>query len=165
MFLGRKAVTNLGKCIKKQRHLLCWKGLHSQNYGFSSSHVWKWELDHKEGWAPKNRCFRIVVLEKVLESPLDSKEIKPVNPKRNQPWVLIERTDAEAEASNTLATRCKWPTHWKRPWCWERLKAGGEGDDRGWDGWMASLTKWTWVWADSEIQSMWLQSVRHDLAT
>ena len=67
-------------------------------YGFSSSHVWMWELDHKEGWVPKNWCLWIVVLEKTLESPLACKEIKPVNPKGNQPWIVIGRTDAEAEA-------------------------------------------------------------------
>ena len=74
--------------IKKQRHHFADKGPHSQSYGFPSSHIWMWELDCKEGWAPKNWCFWIVVLEMTLESPLDSKEIKPVNPKRNQPWIL-----------------------------------------------------------------------------
>ena len=68
-----------------------------QSYGFSSSHVWMWELDHKEDWVPENECFQIVVLEKTLEGPLDCKEIKAVNPKRNQPWMFIRRTDAEAE--------------------------------------------------------------------
>ena len=94
-----------------------------------------WGLDHKIGWASKNWCFRIMVLEKILESPLDCKEIKPVHPKGKQPWIFIGRTDAEAETPNTLATWCEGPTHWKRPWCWERLKAR-ERDDRGWDGWM-----------------------------
>ena len=83
--------------IKKQRHHLADKGLYSQSYGFSSSHVQMWELDHKEGWAPKNWCFWTVVLEKTLESPLDCKEIKPVNPKGNQPWISIWKIDAEAE--------------------------------------------------------------------
>ena len=69
-----------------------------ESYGFSSSHVWMWELDHKEGWESKNRCFWIVLLEKTLESSLESKEIKPVNSKGNQPWLFIGRTDAEAEA-------------------------------------------------------------------
>ena len=84
--------------IKKQRHYFANKGPSSQSYGFSSSHVWMWELDHKESLALKNSCFWTVVLEKTLESPLDSKEIKPVNPKRNQPWIFNGRTDAEAEA-------------------------------------------------------------------
>ena len=73
------------------------KGLYSKSYGFSSNHLQIWELDHKEGWAPKNWCLRIVVL-KTLESPLDCKEIKPVSPKENQPWIFIGRSDAEAEA-------------------------------------------------------------------
>ena len=81
--------------IKKQRHYSANKGPCSQSYGFSSSHVWMWELDHKESWARKNWCFWIAVLEKSVESPLDSKEIKQVNPKGNQPWIFIGRTDAE----------------------------------------------------------------------
>ena len=93
-----------------------------------------WELDHKESWALKNWCFWTAVLEKTLESPLDCKEIKLVNPKGNQSWIFIGRTDAGAE--------WKELSHWKRPWCWEGLKAGGEGDHRGWNGRMASLTRW-----------------------
>ena len=100
-----------------------------------------------ESWTIKKaehqRCFWIMVLEKTLESPLDCK-IKPVNPKGNQLWIFIGRTDAEAPKL--------WPldelTHWKRPWCLERLRSNGEGSSRGWDGWMASLTQWTWVWAN-----------------
>jgi len=79
--------------IKKQKHHFADKGPYSQSYGFSRSHVRMWELDHNEGWAPKNWCFWIVVLEKTLESPLDCKEIKPVNPKENQPWMLIGRAE------------------------------------------------------------------------
>ena len=86
------------ECIKKQRHYFADKGPSSQSYGFSSSHVWIWELDCEENWLPKNWCFWIAVLEKTLESSLDSKEVKPVNPKGNQPWIFIGRTDAEAEA-------------------------------------------------------------------
>ena len=85
--------------IKKQRYYFASKGPSSQSYGFASSHVWIWELDHKEGWVPKYWCFWTVVLEKTLESPLDSKEIQPVHPKGNQSWVFIGRTDAEAEAA------------------------------------------------------------------
>ena len=130
-----------------------------------------WELDHKESWVQKNWCFWTVVLEKTLESLLDCKEIKPFNPRGNQSWIFIGRTDAEA----TLATWCEVLTHWKRPWCWERLEAGREGDDRGWDGWIASLTRWTWVWASSRwwwwtgrpgmLQSMGLNWVGHNWAT
>ena len=108
------------------------------------------ELKYKESWVLKNWRFWTVMLEKTLESPLGCKEIQPVNPKGVQSWVFIGRTDVEAE------TPIPWPpdgkgrqTHWKRPWCWERLKAGGEGDDRGWDGWMASPTQSTWVWVNS----------------
>ena len=86
-----------------------------------------------------------------LESPLDSKEIQPVHPKGDQSRIFIGRTDAKPEIP------ILWPpdvkTHWKRPWCWERLKAGGEGDDRGWVGWMASQTQWTWDWINS--RSWW----------
>ena len=84
--------------IKKQRHYFANKRLSSQSYVFSSSHIWMWKLNHKEGWAQKNWCFWTVVLEKTLESHLDCKEIKPINPKENQSWLFIGRTDAEAEA-------------------------------------------------------------------
>ena len=84
--------------IKRQRYHFANKGLSSQSYGFSSSHVWMWELDHKESWVWKNWCFWTVVLEKTLESPLDGTEIKPVNPKGTHSWIVIGRTDAEAEA-------------------------------------------------------------------
>ena len=90
-------MTNL-ECVKKQRHHFANKGPYSQGYGLSSSHVQMWELDNKEGRAPKDWRFQTVVLEKALESPLDSKEIKPVNIKGNQPWILFGRTDAETEA-------------------------------------------------------------------
>ena len=134
-----------------------------------------WELDCKESWTPKKWCFWTVVLEKALESPLDCKEIQPVHPKGNQSWVFIGRTDDEAE------TPILWSPdvmNWlikKRPWCWERLKAGREGDNRGWDGWRASPTQWRWVWVNSGnwwwtgrpgvLQSMGSQRVRHDWVT
>ena len=85
------------------------------------------ELDSEESWALKSWHFWTVVLEMTLESPLDSKEIQPVYPKADQSWVFIGRTDAKAENSNTLATSCEELTRWKRPWCWEGLRAGGEG--------------------------------------
>ena len=84
--------------IKKQRHHFDDKGAYHQSYGFSSSHVWMWELDHEEVWVLKNWCFQTVVLEKTLESPLDCKETQPVNSKGNQWWIFIGRTDSEAEA-------------------------------------------------------------------
>ena len=93
----KKSYDKLRQHMKKQKHHFADKGPHSQSYSFFSSHVWMWELDNKEGWALKNWCFWIV-LEKTLKSPLDSKEIKPVNPKGNQSWIFIGRTDAEAES-------------------------------------------------------------------
>ena len=94
----KKSYDKIRQHIRKQRHHFADKSLSSQSYHFSSSDVRLWELDNKEDWAPKNWCFWIVVLEKTLESPLDSKEIKPVNSKGNQPWLFFGRTDAEAEA-------------------------------------------------------------------
>ena len=161
--------------IKKQRHYFVNKGPSSQSYGFSSSHVWMWDLDYKESWAPKNWCFWTVVLEKTLESPLDCKEIQPVNPKGNQSWIFIGSTDAKAE------TLILWPPDVKNWLIWKGPDAGKDwrreekGNNRGWDGWMASLMQWTWVWVNSGnwwwtgkpgvLQSMWLQRVGHDWAT
>ena len=106
-------------------------------------------------------------------SLLDCKKIQPVHPKGSRSWIFIDW--CWCWNSNTLATRCKELTHWKTPWCWERLKAGGEGDDKGWDGWMASPTQWTWIWVNSGswwwtgkpgmlLSNGW-QRVRHDRAT
>ena len=117
-----------------------------------------------------------VVLEKTLESPLDCKEIQPVHPKGDQSWVFVHWRDwCWSRNSSTLATSCEEVTHWKKPWCWEGLGAGREGDDRGWDGWMASPTRWAWDWVNSGswwwtgrpgvLQFMVSQRVRHDLAT
>ena len=136
--------------IKKQRYYFANKGLSNPSYGFSSSHVWTWELDYKESWVPKNWCFWTVMLEKTLESTLICKEIELVHSKGNRPWIFFGRTDAEVE------TPILWPSDVKN-WlisrdadrCWERLKIGGEGGNRGWNGWMASQTRWTWVWVNS----------------
>ena len=134
-----------------------------------------WELDYKESWALKNWCFWTVVLEKTLESPLDCKEIKPVNSKGNQSWILIGRTDAEPEAPIPWLPSARNWLIGKDPdagkdWRWEE-----KGDDRGWDGWMASLTQWTWGLANSRswwwigrpfvLQYMGFQRVRHDWVT
>jgi len=132
-----------------------------------------WELDYKEGWVLTNWCFWTVVLEKTPESPLDSKEIKSVHPKGNQSWIFIGRTDAEAEAPIFWPPDAKsWLTG--KDSCWVTLKAK-EWSDRRWDGWMASLTQWIWVWASSRrrwrtrkpdmLQSLGLQRVRHDWTT
>ena len=130
LLLGRKAMTNLDS-ILKSRDYFANKGPSSQSCGFSSRHIWMWELDHKESWVPKNWCFWTVVLEKMLESPLDCKEIQPVHPKGNNSWVFIGKTAVEAEAP------IFWPPDAKswligKDWCWERLGALGEGDDPGW---------------------------------
>ena len=122
--------------IQKQRHYFANKGPSRQGYGFSSFHVWMWELDCEQTWVPENWCFWTVVLEKTRESPADRKEIQPVHSKGDQPWVFFGRNDAKC--SSILAISWEELTHWKRLWCWEGLGAGGEEDDRGWDGWMAS---------------------------
>ena len=126
--------------IKKQRHYLVNKGPSSQGYGFSRSHVWMWELDYKESWALKNWCFWTVVLEKTLESPLDCKEIKPVNPKGNQPWIFIGRTDVEAEALILWPRDVKNWLIWKDPdarkvWKWQE-KWMTEDEKVGWHHWL-----------------------------
>ena len=175
LLLGRKAMTNLDGILKKQRHYFANKGPFSLGYGFSSSHIWMQELDYKESWVPKNWCFWTVVLEKTLESPLDCRVIQPVHPKGNQSWIFIGRTDVEAETPILWPPDAKNWLIWKRPWCWERLRAGGEGDDRRWDDWVASPNQWTWAWVNfwswwwtgrpGVLQLMGLQRVGHDWET
>ena len=126
--------------IKKQRHYFVNKGLSSENYDFSTSHVWMWELDHKENWAPKNWCLWIVVLEKTLESPLNSKAIQPIHPKGNQSWIFIGRTNAEAEAPVLwLPDRKNWLI-WKDPDAgnnWRQEEKGKTEDEMvGWHQWL-----------------------------
>ena len=122
------------QCIKRQKHHFVDKGQYSQSHVLSSSHVWMWELDHKEGWGQKNWCLQIMVLEKTPESPLDCKEIRPVDPKENQPWIFIGRTDTEAEIPLLWLPDVKSQLIGKKSWCWERLKAKGEEGGRGWVG-------------------------------
>ena len=130
---------------KEQKHYFANKGPSSQSYGFSSSHVWIWELDHKENWAPKNWCFWTVVLEKTLESPLDCKVIKPVNPKGNQLWIFIGKTDAETEAPILWPHEAKSRLIRKDRDAEKDWRQEEKGNDRGWDDCMASLTQWIWV--------------------
>ena len=139
--------------IKKQRHYFTNKCPYSQKYGFSSSHVWMWELDHKESWAPKNWCFWTVMLEKTLESPWDCKEIKPVNHKENPSWIFIGRTDDEAEApilwlpdaKNWLIgkepdARKDWGRRRRR---WQRMrKLDGITNSVN----MSWASSWSWCW-------------------
>ena len=133
--------------IEKQRHYFANKGPSSQGSGFSSGHVWMSELDYKERRVPKNWCFWTVVLEKTLESPLDCKEIQPVHPKGDQSWILIGRTDVEAE------TPILWPPDAKNWLIGKALMLGKtedkEGCSRRWDDSIVSLPQWTWIWANS----------------
>ena len=128
------SMTNLNSILKGRNITLLTKVRLVKAIIFSSNHIQMWQLDHKEGWALKNWCFRTVVLEKTLESPLNSKEIKPDNPKGNQSWIFIGRTDTEAETPTLWPPDAKNWLFGKNTWCWERLRAGGEGDHRGWDG-------------------------------
>ena len=138
LLLVTKVMTNIDS-ILKSRDITPYKDLYNQSYGFSSSYVWMWELDNKEGWALKNWCFQIVVLKKTLESPLDFKEIKPVNPKRNQLWIVIGRTDAEAEVP------ILWPPDVKSWFIgkdpdsgkdWRQEKGMTENEMVGWHHWL-----------------------------
>ena len=159
---------------KKQRHYFANKGPSSQSYGFSSGHVWMWELDYKESWAPKNWCFWTVVLEKALASPLDRKEIQPVHPKGNQSWIFIGRTDAEAE------TPIVWPPHsknwliWKDPNAgedWRQEEKGMTEDEMA--GWHHQLNGHEFEWTPGvgdgqgglECSSLWDLRVRHSWTT
>ena len=174
LFLGRKAMTNLDSILKSRDitlptkvHLVKTMAYAVVMYGCES-----WTI--KKAECQRTDTFELWCLEKILESPLDFKEIKPVHPKGNQSWIFIGRTDVEAETP-ILWPGCEELIHWKRPWCWDRLKAGGERDNRTWDGWMASPTQWTWVWVNSRswwwtgrpsvLQSMGSQRVKHDWAT
>ena len=154
--------------IKTLRHYFANKGLSSQTYGFSGSHVWMSELDHKESWVLKNWCFWTMVLEKALESPLDCKEIQPVHPKEISPALegLILKLKLQYFGHLMRGTDSLEKT---------LMLNAGEGDDRGWDGWMASPAQWIWVWASSGnwrrtekpgvLRSMGSQRVRQDWAT
>ena len=144
----RKSYDKTRQHIKKQRHYFADNGPSNQSYGFSRSHVWMWELDYKESIVQKNWCFWIVVLEKTLESPWECKEIQPVNPKGNQSWIFIGRTDAEAETPILCPPDAKnWfigkDSDAGKDWRWQEKRM------TGWDGWMASPTRWTWVWESS----------------
>ena len=163
--------------IKKQRHYFANKGL-SKGYGFSSGHVWMWELDCEESWALKNWCFWTAVLEKTLESTLDCKEIlKEINPKCSLEGLMLMLKlqyfgDLMWRANSLEKALMLGKIEGKRRRGWQRMRWL---DDRGWDGWMTSLIQWTWVWANSGrwwktgkpgmLQSMGSQNVRHELAT
>ena len=141
LHLGKKAMANLDS-IKKQRHHFANKDTYSLSYGFSSSHVWIWELDHKEGWLLMNWCYGLWCW-RTLESPLDSKEIQPVHSKGNQSWIFIGRTDPEAEAPILWLPDVKSELITKDRDAGKKMKSGKERNDTGQDVWMALLTQWT----------------------
>ena len=159
--------------LLKSRDITANKGLSSQSYGFSSSHVWMWDLEYKEGWAPKNRCFWTAVLKKTLESPLESKEIQRVHPKEDQSWVFIGRTYAEAETPTLwLPYRKNWfigkdPDAGKN-WRWEEEMT--EHEMVGWhhelneNEWVGSGS-WWWTGKPGMLQSMGSQKPGHDWET
>ena len=149
LFFGRKAMINWDSILKSRDITFPTKACIVKAMVLSSNHVWMLELDHKEGWAPKNWCFWNAVLEKTLESPLDCKEIKPVNPKGNHFWIIFGRTDAEAPVL--------WPSDAKSQFIgkdpdagkgWSKRRRGS----REWDGQRASPMQWTWIWANSGRQ-------------
>ena len=109
-----------------------------------------WDLDFEESWAPKNWCFWTVVLEKTLENPWTARSFNQSILKETSPGCSVEGMRLTLKLQY-LASSCEELTHWKRPWCWEGLGAGGEGDDRGWDGWILPPTRWTWVWVNSGV--------------
>ena len=154
------------------QHYFANKSPSSHAFGFFSSHVWMWELDYKESWGPKIDVFELWCWRRLLKVPLTARRsnqciVKEISPEYSFEGLMLKL--------HTLATWCKELTHLKRPWCWETLKAGGKGDDRGWDGWMASPTLWTWVWVNSRIswwtgrsgtlQSMRLETIEHGWAS
>ena len=166
----RKSITKLDSILKR-RHCFADRGPYSQSYGFSSSHVWMWEWTIKKAEHWRINTFELC-WRRFLRVPWTAR-------RSNQPILKEISLDIHWKdwcwSSNTLSTWCEELIHWTRSWCWARLRAGGEKGDRGWDGWMASPTQWTWVWASSRrlwrtgkpsvLQSMWWQRVRNDIAT
>ena len=138
LLLGRKVMTNLDSTLKS-RDYFANRGPSSQSYGFSSIHLWMWELDYKESWTPKNWCFWTTVLEKTLESPLDWKEIQPVYPKGDQSWVFIGKTDVEADTPVLWPPDAKSWLIWKDPDAgkdWGQKKGTTEDEMVGWHHWL-----------------------------
>ena len=150
------------QCIKKQRHYFAYKGPYSQSYGFSSSHVWMWELDNKKGWALKNLCLWTLELGKTLETPLDRKEIKPVNPKGNQHRIFIRRTNAETEAPIFWPSDVKSWLIGKDPDAerdWKQEETGSTEDEIvGWHHWLNGH-EFEQTPGDSKGQEAWRAAV------
>ena len=160
LLLGKKAMTTLDNMLKSRGIIL------PKKFHLVKMMVFPVVMYGCESWTIKKKlraeeCFWTVVLEKTLESPLDCEEIQPVNPKGKLVMNIHWKDWCWSWNSNTLATRCEELTHMKRPWCWERLKAGGEGDDKGWDGWMVSPIWWTWdkLWVSVMDREAWRATV------
>ena len=156
LLLWRKVMTNL-KSILKSRDITLPKNVHLVKTMVFPVVMYGCELDHKESWVPKNWCLWTVVLEKTLESPLDCKEIQPANLKGNRCWIFIERTDVEAE------TPILWLPDAKNWLILEKtlmIEGGRKRGNRGWDGWMASLTQWMRVWVNSWSWEAWSPAVQ-----
>ena len=168
----KKSYDQLRQYIKKQKHYFADKCPSSQSYGFSRSHVWLWELNHKEAESRRIDAFELWCWRRLLRVPWITVRSNQSILKEISPEYSLERLKLQLQYFGHLMRRAD---SLKRPWCWERLKVGGEGDDRGWDGWMVSPTQWTWVWVDSGswwwtgrpgmLQSMGSQRVGHDWAT
>ena len=171
-------MTNLDSISKSRA--IAYKDPSIQSYDFSNTHVWIWELDNKKGWEPKSDAFKLWCWRRLLIFPWTARRtsqsiLKEILSNIQEVLNIHWRVWYWSWSCNTLATWCKELTHWKRPWFRERLKAGREGDDKGWDDWMASPTQWTWVWANSGrwwrtgrpgmLQSIESQRVRHNCST
>ena len=160
--------------IKKRRHYFADKGLSSQSYGFSSGHVWMWELDHKEGWAPKNWCFELWWWRRLLRVPWTARRSNQSILKEISPGCSLEGLMLKLKLQY-LGHLMRRTDSLEKTLMLGKIKGRRRGDDRGWDGWMASLTQWTWVWASSRrwwktgkvvvLQPMGSQRVRHDWVT
>ena len=138
--------------IKKQRHFAN-KGPYSQSYGFSKRHVWMWELTIKKAEHRRSDAFELWCWRRLLRVPWTTWRANQSILKEKSTLNIHWKDWCWSWNSSSLVTWCEGPSNLKRPWCWERLKTGGEGDDRGWDDWMASLMRWTWVWVNS--RSWW----------
>ena len=153
LLLGRKVMSNLDSIFKSRDITLPTKVRLVKAMVFFSSHVWMWELDYKESWALRNWCFWTMVLEKTLDSPLDCMEIQPVHPKGNQSWSHLKDWCWNSNTSATWLEEIRRADSFEQTLMLGKIEDGRWRDDRGWDGWMASLTWWTWVWVNS--RSWW----------
>ena len=153
---GDKTISGASAQLQESTISLKIKGPSSKSCGFSSSHVWMWELDYKESWVQKNDAFELWCWRRLLRVPWTARRSNQSILKEISPGCSLEGLMYKVKLQY-FATWCENLTHLKIPWCWERLRAGGEGYNRGWDGWMALPTQWTWVWVNS---GSWWWTVR-----